>query len=179
MAIYGYIRKNYPIGTLKQLKKIMEFQCDEIFIEEKILKEEQELNRLLAKIKEEDQLIVYDLRVFGKKLKKFERFIEILESNKVRLKSISESLDTKNNPFFYGNVRLVIEMEHFHTVYQTRKGIKDARLQGVVGGRPRISPQKVKKIRMLYEKDLPLRKIAEVCEVSLGTVHKYVQIINQ
>lgn len=56
---------------------------------------------------------------------------------------------------------------------KSRESLQNARENGVVNGRPKISKEKALKIRELYEKKYTMREISETCEVSLGTVYKY------
>lgn len=70
----------------------------------------------------------------------------------------------------------IAEMEKSVIRERTTKGLKEARLKGRVGGRPRISPETIEKIKSLYNhKRYTLRQIAQECNISLGTAYKYVQ----
>ncbi|MFU7520700.1 hypothetical protein ACM9HL_12740 [Vagococcus salmoninarum] len=72
MAIYGYIRKDFPVETTNQLEKVMSYKCREIFIEETNFSVRKELNKLLQQLRNEDQLVVYNLQVFGQEFVTFE-----------------------------------------------------------------------------------------------------------
>lgn len=62
---------------------------------------------------------------------------------------------------------------------RTSKGLERAWNIGKISGRPQINPKKIKQIQGLYTyKKKTLREIADVCQVSLGTVHKYTRIHN-
>lgn len=57
---------------------------------------------------------------------------------------------------------------------RTVSGLAKSREKGIKSGRPALSDKKVEKIQDLYQKELrTLREIARICNVSLGTVHKY------
>ena len=58
---------------------------------------------------------------------------------------------------------------------RTEKGIALAKNQGLYPGRPTIAQKRIEKIQRLYQtKKKTFQEIAEECEVSVGTVHKYV-----
>lgn len=60
---------------------------------------------------------------------------------------------------------------------RTGRGLKQAKQQGRVGGRPKVSREKMNQIYYLYHQmKLPLREVASRCEVSLGTAYKYSEI---
>jgi DNA invertase Pin-like site-specific DNA recombinase len=70
-------------------------------------------------------------------------------------------------------------MDTFVISERTSRGIQDAKVKGVIGGRPKVSDLKIEKIKYLYEKrGYTLREIADECEVSLGTAYKYIQKID-
>jgi len=52
-----------------------------------------------------------------------------------------------------------------------------ARKKGKIGGRPKIDPKTIKKIRQLYyEKKETIQYISEKCGVSVGTCYKYIKL---
>lgn len=58
--------------------------------------------------------------------------------------------------------------------------INERRKAGVVLGRPKVESKIQKKIYDLYVvQQLPMREVAEACDVSLGTVYKYVHQIKE
>ena len=60
---------------------------------------------------------------------------------------------------------------------RTGRGLKQAKQEGRVGGRPKVSREKRNRIYYLsHHHKLPLREVASRCEVSLGTAYKYSEI---
>ena len=176
MVNYGYIRKEFPIETIKQIQMLFSYQCEEIFIEGTNLGEETELIRLLATIQENDTVIVYHTCVFEKNLSNYAKMIEEFMDKQVNLVSFKEEIDTLSEKNYYLFVKQIAEMERNVLKKKTIYGLKVERNDGRVGGRPKISECTIKTIISLRKKqDLPLRKIAEICQVSLGTVHKYLR----
>lgn len=78
-------------------------------------------------------------------------------------------------------VNLIQEFIHKESTsksIQTSLGLKKARLAGRVNGRPSISKEKIKHIQKMYYKDKKTyREIAQIMDVSLGTIYKYVNQI--
>ncbi len=56
---------------------------------------------------------------------------------------------------------------------KTMAGLKEARRQGRIGGRPAVDTEIIQRISFLYRNGLTHRDIAEKCGVSIGTVYKY------
>ena len=112
----------------------------------KIILDEEEFNGL----RRGDELIVYELKSLGKSITQLATFFNLVDE--------------------------LAEMESFIISERTTKGIQNARRSGRVGGRPKISEEKIEEIRYLYHnQSYTLRKIAEECNVSLGTAYKYIQ----
>ncbi len=58
---------------------------------------------------------------------------------------------------------------------RTHEGLEKAKAKGKVGGRPTINPALIERIRLLHQVHRKtIREISTECEVSLGTVHKYI-----
>lgn len=58
--------------------------------------------------------------------------------------------------------------------YRTIEGIQKAKKEGVKYGRPKINQEVIARIQYLgTNQEWSVREIAEMCEVSIGTVHKY------
>lgn len=175
MALYAYIRKDYPVSTLEQIDMLRAYECQEVFIEDMDVTDNSELTRLLKKLVANDELLVYNLQVFAKKSREFEELLKVLNEYNVRLISIQDHIDTKVSTRFYTDVLKVLKMEERHQSYLIRTSIERAKKQGRSTGRPRVGDQTIDQIVFLFEqKGKSMREIAEICEVSLGTVHKYV-----
>ncbi|WP_314066665.1 recombinase family protein [uncultured Vagococcus sp.] len=57
---------------------------------------------------------------------------------------------------------------------RTREGLRKAQKTGKIVGRPRIEAEKINRIQFLYrEQKKTIREIVSICDVSIGTVHKY------
>lgn len=176
MASYAYLRKEYPISLMDQLEKIINYKCDDIFIEETEITKTYELERLLSSLQSENQLLVYDIRVLAKGPKGLRKLFEQLQSNDIHLISLQDNLDTKETLKFYDNVLLGLSIEETYRKCLIQQRLDEVKLDGQVLGRPSVDTKIISKIVFLFEKKgKSMREIAEICQVSLGTVHKYIK----
>lgn len=100
-----------------------------------------------------------------------------LDKKDVKITIISKSKDYPDvtDEQFINLVVELADLESFVISERTTKGIQIARKSGRVGGRPKIPKEKIEEIRYLYHsQSYTLRKIAEKCDVSLGTAYKYI-----
>lgn len=71
---------------------------------------------------------------------------------------------------------LLAKNEQKVIVRRTVKGLEESARKGIKSGRPVVPQKKVQEIQTLYFKEMRrYRDIAEICGVSIGTVHKYVK----
>ena len=85
MSVYGYVRKVYPINVTEQLKQIMPYACETVFIEEASLSDDSELNSLLDQIVTGDIVVVASLKVFGKSLSELIALLQFFYDKAIRL----------------------------------------------------------------------------------------------
>lgn len=77
---------------------------------------------------------------------------------------------------FLETIRGIIRHDERGIRTRTKKGLEKAKSAGVVGGRPRLAPEIVGKIRFLHhDKKMPAKEISEECQVSIGTVYTYIK----
>lgn len=176
VTTYGYVRKNYPDTTSNQLQRIMVHDCQDIFIEEESLENDRELEKLMNLLKKNDQLIVDSIGVLGKSIKDMTVFFERLSEKNVRLISKSDSIDSKRDERFYDLVSILYKVNLNCQKKLTKERIATSQSLGTIFGRPTIDDDIIKRINRLYEYEkLTMREIASQCNVSLGSVHKYLK----
>lgn len=175
MTTYGYVRKGFPTSEKEQLTGILSYGCDEVFIESHSLREFRELDALLAVLKKGDVLVVTNLKVFGKKFKDFNTIVESCRNKHVQLISLDDQLDSQEVYGFYELLHLLVETDFACRSERTKQQIQLSREIGQTIGRPTIGQKKVERIYYLYhDKKWAMRKIAAECDVSLGSVYKYI-----
>lgn len=131
----------------------------------------------ISSLKNGDEVIIYELRSLGKSVTQLNSFFKYLRQKKIKIILLSKRYDYLNlsNEQLFKVVEELSKMESFIISERTTKGIRKARNSGRVGGRPKISDKKIKKIKYLYlTQSYTLRRIDEECNVSLGTVCKYI-----
>lgn len=177
MAIYGYIKRNYPVPTAEQLTAIVTHECDELFIDSDEFNASSELEKLHKIITFDDQVIIYDIRVLFKGLKELKKLFELFEEKNIRLISINDGIDTKENKSFLEHTLLIIQTEEEYRSQYIKYRIDQGRAEGKRHGRPSLDQETIKKIQFLFNnKKYSLREISRICNVSLGTVHKYTKV---
>ncbi|MBP1040046.1 recombinase family protein [Vagococcus sp. BWB3-3] len=177
MALYGYIRKNYPTKTIDQLKVMTSYACTEIFIEDEAFRADEQLINLLDTIQVEDQVVIYSLESFAKRLKDLGKILSMMKQKNIRLISLKEKIDTLHSADFYTHALLLIDFQAEYTGDLIKRGLQQSKLDGKTFGRPTINENVVDKIQVLLNsKKMTMREVAEACQVSLGTVHKYSQM---
>lgn len=133
------------------------------------LTEEENVEKLLYVLEGEERLMCVSFEELNLSLFEMNTLLEKLEKAHVSLQFLQEDVN------FLTIYEKVLRQEKKSIRNRTTKGLKKARNEGRVGGRPKISRELVDRIVFLHkEKKLTLREIADACEVSLGTAYKYV-----
>lgn len=169
MTVYGYIREKYPVPITEQLKALSSYKCDKLYAEHGELTRDSELKELMHEIKEEDVLVIYSFQSLGKTLKGLLQLLESIAERNIRLLSIEDHVD-----FQQDNSVLTLVQTLYTVELDLRRGYRRASPDMV--GRPRIDLDKVEKIRNLHKNKMSMRRIADECDVSLGTVWKYLHM---
>lgn len=165
----GYVFSSLDESYIKeQIDAIRQLGVKQILVEED---EIENLNK-------GDHLIVYELRSLGKSLAQLPSFFSYLDKRQIKLIVINKGKPFENipNKQYFSMLIEVAETESFIISQRTTKGIREAKRSGRIGGRPKISKEKIEKIRYLYHsQSYTLREISNKCNVSLGTAYKYIQ----
>jgi DNA invertase Pin-like site-specific DNA recombinase len=106
-------------------------------------------------------------------------WVEFLESEKVELKSVQDSIDTSTpmGKFVFHVFGALGQLEKDIIRERTMAGLSAARARGRVGGRPpKLDTKKQKRIRELYDKkEMTVKEICQWAGISKGTLYKYVR----
>lgn len=176
MATYGYVRKGFPCNETEQLTQIMVYQCDELFFESSSLLDAMELENLLTRLEPEDSVVVANLKVFGKNLQHLKPVIARFKEKDIRLISTGDYVNTQADTFFYPLFDIFSEMDFECKSERIKQQIVLAKEVGKNVGRPTLSEGTIERIYSLYhEYEWSMRRIANECKVSLGSVFKYTQ----
>lgn len=183
MRKIGYTRTtiNEPDAT-EQVQRLTDFGVDEIVAE--IPQEKNNtckttrLESLLAEMTPGDILTVTQLNRLGRSTRQLAELTTLLKKNQLHLISLKETINTvEDGTLYFDFMQHLADMECDLIKERTLVGLNEARKKGKIGGRPKIDPKVVKKIRRLYyEKKETIQWISNKCHVSVGTCYKYINL---
>lgn len=181
--IYGYARVLLKGDSfLEQLSALEEAgvnRCNIVYEVASIRKINRlELTALIKKLKPYDTLIVQRLDRLCSNTKNLVDIITSLETNKVRLVSIEEGIDSdiKSELTFYDSIRRIYDFERNIISECTKQGILRAKSLGHKSGRKRKDSQKVQHAIDLYNsKDYTIDEIEIMSGVSRSTLYRYLK----
>lgn len=135
------------------------------------------VENVLDILNEEDILYVYQLESLGLTMGQLRTFLEKCAHKKIRFISVQDDLqiyDYATSEFIH-ILHVVVETDKKVKHNKLMKGMEEAKENGQVLGRPKLSEEKIQLIQQLFvEKRMSQRQIAQICHVSLGAVNKYV-----
>jgi len=183
---FGYARVSTKEQSLNLQKDALKKDgCKKIF-SEKISgskKERIELDRLIEKLREGDQIVVWKLDRLGRSLKDLVNLISLLQEKGVGFKSLKDNIDTTTSTgkLIFHLFASLAEFERDIISERTKAGLSSARARGRVGGRPKgLSKKAQDKARIaetLYrEKELSVGDICEHLSISKPTLYRYLRI---
>lgn len=126
-----------------------------------------------------DTLVITKLDRLGWTTKPLIELSQHLEDNGIDLEIIDMNINMKDaiGKIFFTMLRGLAELEASILSERTRKGLEFAQSRGRVGGRPRITQEKVNVIVSLYHsKTDTINEIVKMVGVSKGTIYN---VINQ
>lgn len=178
MSTYSYMKKGYiqTENILKQMEVISLNDMTEFFIDNE--DSHVELEKMLKYIEMGDTIILCSLTVIELSRLELSEFLRFLNSKSIRLITIQESIDTQQVEHinFFDNCLVFLDWESVVNKNLIKKRLLRAAEKGIELGRPSIPEELIKEIRYLRNKEKKtIRYIADKCEVSIGTVHKYSQ----
>ena len=140
--------------------------------------ERPELIKLLDYLKEGDVLVVWRLDRLGRSMKDIITKVSYLKEKGVKLKSLTENIDTTtaSGELILNILASLAEYERTLIVERTQAGLKAARARGKVGGRKWIlSPEQIKQVRIMHaDQTIPIPEILKTFGIKRGTMYKYV-----
>ena len=136
------------------------------------------LERCLEELREGDTLVVWRLDRFGRSLKDLVSKMETLEERGVDFVSVTESIDTTTaqGKLTFHLFGALAEFERELGRERTMAGLRAARKQGRVGGRPRaLSEEDIPELQALMKDEgVSTQQICDRFDVSKATLYRYV-----
>jgi len=139
-----------------------------------------QLDRLLesARKRKVDVIIVWKLDRFGRSLKQLVTVLDELSSLGIGFISYQDNLDltTPQGRLMFHIIGAMAEFERELIRERVKAGIVNAKKKGIRVGRRRLPQITQMRVHELRQEGLPLRKISERLDISLGSVHKTLSI---
>jgi DNA invertase Pin-like site-specific DNA recombinase len=182
MKVIGYARTTITDDhTSEQLNKLKQFGCHEFYHDTYSIEDDERhtLESVVARMQPGDMLVVTELHRIGKTTRQLTELTELLKNKQIHLASLQEGIDTSQSmgSIYFNLMEGLAVMERSLIKERTLVGLNNARKKGKIGGRPKIDPKTVKKIRHLYyEKKETIQFISTKCNVSVGTCYKYIKL---
>ena len=183
MKVIGYARTTIiDKESSEQLNKLKEFGCTELFHETYAYEENcdnHSLESVIARLQSGETLVVSELHRLGKTTRQLTELTDLLRKRNLHLVSLAENIDTREpmGAIYFNLMEGLAAMEQALIKERTLVGLNNARKNGKIGGRPKIDPKTIKKIRQLYyDKKETIQFISTKCGVSVGTCYKYIKL---
>lgn len=183
MKVIGYARTTIiDKESSEQLNKLKEFGCTELFHETYAYEEDcdnHSLESVIARMQSGETLVVSELHRLGKTTRQLTELTDLLRKRNLHLVSLAENIDTREpmGAIYFNLMEGLAAMEQALIKERTLVGLNNARKNGKIGGRPKIDPKTIKKIRQLYyDKKETIQFISTKCGVSVGTCYKYIKL---
>ena len=183
MKVIGYARTTIiDKESSEQLNKLKEFGCTELLHETYAYEENcdnHSLESVIARMQSGETLVVSELHRLGKTTRQLTELTDLLRKRNLHLVSLAENIDTREpmGAIYFNLMEGLAAMEQALIKERTLVGLNNARKNGKIGGRPKIDPKTIKKIRQLYyDKKETIQFISTKCGVSVGTCYKYIKL---
>lgn len=185
----GYARVSTVEQNLNlQIDALKKSGCEKIF-KEKISgasKNRPELDRMIDQFRKDDELYVWRLDRLGRSLKHIIDLVLELNDKGVIVKGLTDGVDTStiNGRLLLNIMASFAEYERELIKERTNAGLRIARENGKIGGRPKgLTKDTVRKlliIRTSYkDEDQTPEQIYNSLNISRATYYRYVKILEQ
>lgn len=175
----GYARVSTEDQNLdRQLDALKAAGCEKIF-QEKITgksKSRPELDKMLAMLREGDQVVVVKLDRIGRNTKHLIELSDTFESMGVDFVSLGDSIDTSTatGKMMFTVLAAIAQFEADLNRERTMEGLASARARGRKGGHPKADPKKVEQALKMYDaKAFSLKEITDATGLSKMTIYRY------
>lgn len=170
--LIGYAR----VSTLDQnptfqIEELRRAGCEKIFTEKKsgAQSDRPQLKEALDYMREGDTLVIWKLSRLARSLTQVMQTVKRLEERKIDLKVLTQRIDTstpEGRLFFHMNAAFD-QFQREIIVENTKAGLRSAREQGRVGGRPRVmTEEKLRSLRALLKDTASYPFITDVIRAS-------------
>lgn len=179
--IYGYCRvsTNHQDLSLQQ-DALKRHGVDKIYTEKMSgVKQRPVLEGILNELNAGDTLVVWKLDRLGRTTKELINMIDDFDKRGINFVSITEQFDTTTptGKFVITMFIAMAQLERDIIVLRAKAGLEAARQRGRVGGRPKISSEKVEYALLLHKQGN--RSVKYICEKTGLSRSTFYRIINE
>lgn len=179
---FGYARVSTNDQELTaQIDALEAAGCDDI-LQEKVSSRavlRPELDRLLDKVREGDQIVIYRLDRLGRSLTHLVNLVEKFNQQGIELISLKEKIDTSNanGKLTFHLFATLAQFERDLISERTKSGLAAARARGRVGGRPAVLTEEQITIAKaaLTDPKVQVTEVAKQLGVSRSTLYRYLK----
>ncbi|MBO0440008.1 recombinase family protein [Candidatus Enterococcus ikei] len=180
MAVIGYMRVSTHQQKFDSQQKALErYGVDYIYKERESGRKtsRNELNKVLARLKPGDTLVIFKLDRLSRGTKQLLSLLEEFDRRNIHFVSIQNNIDTTTpmGRFFFTVMGAFAEMEAELIRERVLAGLEAARENGKKLGRPPRTKEVNKAMNLYMNSDLSVPEIAKKCNVSVPTVYNHIR----
>ena len=130
---------------------------------------------MLNSLQPGDTVVVESLSRLGRSVKNLSELMERFNSDRIRLVSLKETIDTQSSTgkLLFTILSSLAQFERDVLAERTREGLNAARARGHLGGRPKTEQNKIDKALALYNtRQYTISEITELTGVSKSTLYR-------
>ena len=176
----GYARVSTKEQDLSlQLDALNKFYCDKVFTDKvSSVKQRQGLQEALGYLREGDSLVVWKLDRLCRSLADLIKISEQLKDKGCELISITENIDTSTpaGRLYFNILGALGQMERELIQERVKAGLESARKRGKIGGKPRVSQDKIDLARRELSEGRSYPDVAKIIGIHPQTLYRLVPV---
>ncbi|OPH35247.1 recombinase family protein [Moraxella atlantae] len=176
----GYARVSTKEQDLSlQLDALNKFDCDKIFTDKvSSVKQRQGLQEALGYLRQGDSLVVWKLDRLCRSLPDLIKISEQIKEKGAELISITENIDTSTpaGRLYFNILGALGQMERELIQERVKAGLAAARKRGKVGGKPRVSQDKIDLARRELSEGRTYPDVAKIIGIHPQTLYRLVPV---
>ena len=125
-----------------------------------------------------DKVVVWSVDRLGRNMNHLTSVLQELHDLNINIYAYKQNLDTETTMgrIFWQMMGIFAEMENNLRKERQMAGIRKAQEKGVKFGRPsKINEAVIQSVKLLRERDVPIRQIARQLEIGVGSVYNILQ----
>ena len=177
----GYARVSTGLQNLDlQMDRLKEYGCEKIFTDNISGDKSKRpgLDKVIESARNVDSVIVWRLDRLGRNMEDLISLVNTLNERGISFHSIEENItmdkSSSTGQLLFHLFAALAEFKRNLILEQSAAGRISARARGRYGGRPeKLTDKDIKLLKNLYDSGIPIKTIAEQCQVSRTTIYRY------